>query len=310
MTFDKRRQNSGYRVLLTVLFLSFLVLSCSRESVVERAREKLEQGKYSDAIFVVKHYLRKGGEKVPELLYIEGVAYLKMGQETHAFDAFAECYSMDSTWAAKIAEDLKSEAISSLEAGLTTKAKRMIAQAITYSPGIDFGRYDAFAGELLLDRNNFSLAARYLERYLTSFSDSAGSAKVSIDLGSAYEGLHDTTAAIRVYREVLDKYPKSTYKSMARWKLENLLYTGAENCFKGAEFEKAAKILMEIVHSTANPLMKEKAYYLLGADYERMGRTDDALKCYREVVGLNLGSSSRLMDKAKERIEKLETSNF
>jgi len=109
---------------------------------------------------------------------------------------------------------------------------------------------------------------------------------------------------------VLEKYPKSTYKSMAQWKLENLLYAEAENCFNGAEYDKAGKILLEIVNSTINPLMKGKAYFLLGADYEEIGETQEALKCYREVVGLNLGSSSRLLDKAKERIEKLETSNF
>jgi len=42
--------------------------------------------------------------------------------------------------------------------------------------------------------------------------------------------------------------------------------------------------------------------------YEERYDYDRAVRFYREVINLNLGSSGRLVDRAKERIERIEKS--
>ena len=68
-----------------------------------------------------------------------------------------------------------------------------------------------------------------------------------------------------------------------------------------------AKLALEDLASGASArLVREKANFILGEIAEQTGDREAALRYYREVVNLNLGESGRLLDKAKERIEKLE----
>lgn len=296
-------------VLLCLLGFAifFNAYSCSgKSSVMDDAKKYYNNGKYKDAIFVIKHYMRRGGEGTPGLFFIEGSSYLKLGMESQAIESFRSCYESDTTWAEKIAETIREEAVREFERGNYLKARRMAEQAVGFVPGIEFGRYDAIVGNLLLDKKMDDLAADYFERYIRNYPDTSGLSKVMFNLATAYANTGDTVRAVDVCREIINKYPKSTVKSNAKWMLENMLYARAESAFNSGEYDVSKLMLNEIIAETTNPVMKEKVYFLLGSAYEKMAEYKSAVRCYREVINLNLGSSSRLLEKAKERIEKLE----
>jgi tetratricopeptide (TPR) repeat protein len=285
-----------------------IVFSCSRETIADRAREEYERGQYREALFLIKHHFKKGGERSPELLFLAGQSWLRLGIEAEADDAFAEVYSSDSTWAPRIAQEFKSEALNSMERGLEARGERFLQQALNYDPHLDFGHCNAMAGELLLERGDYEGSVAHLERYLEEYPDTAGAAQVMMHLGTAYEGMGEIDKAIETYRLFERRYDKSRLKTTASWRIENLLYSKAEDRKAGGEMHEAAAILEPLAQAAQNPLVRERANFLLGEIYEEQGDMTRALSYYRQVINLNLGSSGRLVERAKERIERIEIS--
>lgn len=284
-----------------------LGVACERESVFEKATEEFEAGRYREAIFVIKHHGRRGGEVSADLLLLEGRSWLRLGNESEAEDAFAQCFSLDSTLAPSIAMSLRAEVQRSFEEGLPAKGKRFMLQAISYDPTLEFGPLDKVAGELLLARKEYENSVRYLSAYLEEYQDTTGAAEVIMSLAAAYEGKGEFEEAIELYRRLQQRYPKSRLNTTASWRLDNLLYRTAERLRGGGEFEEAERILEELAFSSDSPLVRERANFLLGDMAEERGDPRRAVHYYTEVVNLNLGSSGRMMEKAKERIEKLES---
>jgi tetratricopeptide (TPR) repeat protein len=293
-------------VWLLLLFLLATGFSCGRKSLLEKATDEYEKGKYRETIFIIRHHFRQGGERHPDLLLLIGKAWLKLQSEAEAEDAFAECFSKDSTMAPEISIFLRDEAKKSIESGLTLKGKRFMRQALIYDRTIDFGLYNALAGEILMDRKDYEGAVEYLNRYLSEYSDTVGAAEVMLNLGAAFEEMGKTSEAIDLYHRFQDRYPMSRLKTTVTWKLENLLYRMAEERLAEGKPEDAESILNDLAGSASARIIREKANFVLGEIAEQRGDIDAALRYYREVVNLNLGSSSRLLEKAKERIEKLE----
>ena len=284
-----------------------LLGACGGETVLEKAGKEFEEGRYQEVVFLVRHHLRRGGERRPELIFLAGRSWLRLGIEAEAEDAFAEVYSADSTWAPRIAEALKEEALSSLESGYSNRGRRFMMQAINYDGTLDFGPYNSIAGVLLLEEKNYGGAIRFLKTFLEHLPDTAGAAETMMHLGSAYEGNDEYDEAVELYRSFQERYPKSRLATTIQWKLENLLYMKAERSAGEGNIDGAVDLLLDLVSSASSPLVRERTYFLLGELCEREGDTVKAVHYYTEVVNLNLGSSKRLVGKAKERIEILKT---
>lgn len=282
--------------------------SCGGKSVLEEAVKEYEAGRYRETIFIIRHHFRRGGERHPDLLFIAGQAYLRLGSEAEAEDAFAECFSKDTTKTDAISDYFKEEATKSIESGLALKGKRFMRQAILYDRelSVDFGFYNARAGDLMIEQKDYASAVRFYESFLDAYPDTSGAAEVMMGLGNAYEEMGETEKAIELYRRFHDRYPKSKLKTTVMWKLENLLYRMAEESYGEGNLEEAENLLVNLASSASARLVRERASFLLGEISEKKGDTSAALRYYREVVNLNLGTSGRLLEKAKERIEALE----
>ncbi|MCK4549805.1 MAG: tetratricopeptide repeat protein [Candidatus Krumholzibacteria bacterium] len=294
------------RVYLMLVMMAALAVSCGSKSVLEQVEEEYAKGNYREGLYIARLHFRRGGERSPELLFLAGKSYMRLGIEAEASDSFAEVFSSDSTWAPMIAGVLKDEALESLEKGLTAKGSRFIIQAVNYDQDLDFGRYNGLAGDLMLDRKDYSRAIHYYTVFLEEYPDTVGAAVVMMDLGSAFEGHGDTLEAIQLYRDFQDRYPKSRMRSTAEWKLENLLLDSGKEMLSGGEPEEAERILGELASTAGNPLVREKANFLLAEIFESRSDFAKAVRYYTEVVNMNLGVSGRLAEKAKERIERIE----
>ncbi len=283
-----------------------LTAACERRSVLEEAREEFAAGRYREAIYLVRHHVKRGGDESPDLLVLEGRCWLRLEVEAEAEDAFSRAVRIDSAYAHEVAGLVRGEAIASMDAGNTARGRRYILKAFMYDSLLDFGAYNAVAGELLLERKNFGGAATYLERYLGQYPDTAGAAEVMLNLGEAYEGQGRGDDAILLYRQLLERYPKSRLRTTVEWKLENLLFKRGEELYASGETEEAELTLTEFVRSADNHLLLERAMFILAEINEGREDFERAIHYYTEVIDLNLHSSGRLGAQAKERIEKLE----
>jgi hypothetical protein len=76
--------------------------------------------------------------------------------------------------------------------------------------------------------------------------------------------------------------------------------------FAGARTYLAPAMLVDLAASAASPIVKDRSNFLLGEICENRGDTRSAVRYYRAVV--DAGTGGRLVDRAKERIEKLDAS--
>lgn len=281
--------------------------SCDRRAVLERVEDQYARGNCRDAAFIVRHHLRKGGERTPELLVAGGRALLCLGNESEAADYFNAAVEADSAWAPSIADVLCEEALASFERGAPARGKRFILQAIGYRPDNDFGAYNSLAGELLLERREYEEAIRYFKMYLAHYPDTAGASAVTLSLGEAYEGLGATEQAIEVYTRFAERFPISRMRSTAQYRLEKLLLEEGERLAATGEQEEARRLLEQLAGTADNQVTLERTHFMLGGIAEAQADFERALKHYWEIMHLNPGSSGRLVERAKERIEQIET---
>ncbi len=293
------------RCLVTVgVFAILSVFSCERQAILDKAAKEYSAGRYREAVFLIRHSIKKGESPSSELLFLLGRSWLKSGSEAEAQSAFEDCRKKDASYGPKIARFLKDEATASIEALDVARGKRMIVLALGFQSGLDFGEYNVVAGKLYLDRREYGTAIAYLEKYLDAFPDAPNAAEATIDLAAAYEKEGDATRAISLYRRFQERYPNSRLASNALWELENLLLREAEELYRSGAVNEAESLLAGLAPAAGSPLVKERTNFLLGEISEGRGDVKEAVRYYREVV--NSGSSGKLVQKAKENIERLE----
>jgi tetratricopeptide (TPR) repeat protein len=298
----------GCRGRAALAMFLFLVasISCERQSVLEKATAEYEAGRYSEAVFLIRHYFKKGGEQTAPLLFLVGKAWLRAGSEAEAEDAFRACVGKDPSFGSQAAEFLKGEAVAGITSGDAAKGRRLMAAALDFEPAIDFGPYNAEVAALYLDRKDFDSAIRYLETYLKDNPKAPGAAEAMINLAAAYEQKGDAGKAIEIYTKFQESYPKSRLASNALWELENLLLKEAETYRANGETDRAELVLKNLASTAGSPMVRERATFLLGEISEQRGDPKSAIRYYREVI--DVGSTGLLVGKAKERIEKLQAS--
>ena len=306
---EVRAERQGLNVAIIGVLVGLTALlcaSCGKEQVLEKARKEYEAGRYREAVFLIRHHLKKGGESSAELLFLFGKAWLKTGSEADAQSAFEECRKREAAYGSKVAAFLKDEAVASMKADDVARGKRMILLALRFQSGIDFGEYNAITGEIFIDRREFDTAITYLERYRREFPDASGAAQAMIDLASAYEKKGNTAEAISLYRQFQERYPRSGLASNALWELENLLLKEAEALCQDGATSEAESLLADLAPAAGSPLVRERANFLLGELCEKRGDVKGAVRYYRKVV--ESSSGGRLVERAKERIERLDLS--
>jgi tetratricopeptide (TPR) repeat protein len=299
------RSLPGARCLVSLGVSALLAASsCNRAEILGKAEKEYAAGRYRESVFLIRHSIKKGQPPSADLLFLLGKSWLKSGSEAEARSSFEDCRKKNASYGPKIARFLKDEATASIKSLDVPRGKRMIMLALSFQSGLDFGEYNVVAGKLYLDRREFDKAITYLEKYLNAFPDAPNAAEAMIDLAAAHEKRGDADQAISLYRRFQERYPRSRLASNALWELENLLLKEAENLYQDGAVSEAESLLAGLAPSAGSPLVKERTNFLLGEISEGRGDVKEAVRHYREVV--NSGSSGRLVQKAKENIERLE----
>ena len=297
---------SAIRLTVITLLLAAAICSCEEKTVLEKVEEEYRKGNYREAAFLVRHHLYKGGEPVPALLFFAGRSLLKLGIEGEAEDYFSQLYSADSSWAPRIAGVYRKMALEYLEGGSAGRGRQYIRRTLLYDRSADFGQYNNIVGKVLLEQGEPEDAAAYLEEYVSDYPDSAGAAEALLNLSSAYREAGEYSRAIEGYRKLIDRYPRSRLVSTARWNYEELSIREAGKAMEAGELEAAANILEPLTSASSSNLIRVRTHFMLGEIYRKQGFTDRAVSNYKQVLRLNLGSSGRYAERAKERIEQLD----
>jgi outer membrane protein assembly factor BamD len=184
-------------------------------------------------------------------------------------------------------------------------------------------------GSHLVDDAQYYLAESYMimedysqgvieyEYLIRNFPESSFVDKAHYQLGVAhyrqspphYLDQTDTEKAIEVFKNFLTQFPESKYVP----EVENFLFLSKEKLAKKTlengrlyrkrkEYSSAIIYLQSLLHDYSDSKYRREATYLLGECFELMGDKEEALRIFREL----LNGEDRFVEKAKEKIEKLE----
>ena len=150
---------------------------------------------------------------------------------------------------------------------------------------------------------------------ISSYAGSAFVPRSIVQLGLLYYNLSENDKAIAQYKKVIENYKSTpeardamtglrntyvelndvdTYFSYVKTldgygdvnmaEKDSLLYMSGENLFMTGKYDKASNILQNYITEFPNGSFKQNAQYYLAESFRSTGKTDEALKLYRQVA--------------------------
>ncbi|MFQ5510540.1 MAG: tetratricopeptide repeat protein [Candidatus Krumholzibacteriia bacterium] len=274
---------------------------CSRKGkVLGKIRDSLAKNNYDETMVLCEHALRKGVQD-GEVYYYYGVALIEVGRDYESFRRFHEAVARDSTLAGRVAARLLQKGKTAIEKGQKRAANRL-RQAADFDPGIELGVYKYAVAEAYFDEKAFAQAASFYRSAVVDWPDTSAAEKAYFNLSQCYLAMADSTEAIAALEEELSRYPKGVLSGRARYKLINLLYASAQAEFGRGNYETVVEQTTALLERTDNRSFVQRARFLLGEAYERMGDYENAYAQYKAIIDKDRGASGRIVEKAREKI--------
>lgn len=285
-----------------VVALLVIVAACSRtEKAVGEIRAAFAREDYQEAMVLCERAIRRD-VRAADVYYYYGMSLLRSDRDYEAFRRFAEAVEVDSTFAGPIADDLTSNGKASAARGDLRGAAARLRAAADLQSSIRLGRYGFLVADLYYQERDFESAVKFYETVLREHPDTTAAEAAYFNLAQCHLSLGDTAAAADALEEQLDTFPRGPLSGRAEWKLENLLFTGAETAFAAGDYEKVIESMSELLARTSNVTLIQRARFLLGEAYEREGKYRGAYEQYKAIIREDRGASGRVVERAREKI--------
>ena len=183
-------------------------------------------------------------------------------------------------------------------------------QAADFDPAAELGVHKYLVADAYFDEREFARAARFYNDAVVEWPDTSVAEKAYFNLAACYLAMADSTQAIDMLEEELARFPKGTYSERARYKLVNLLYENARTQFAQGNYEAVVEQTMALLQRTENRSFVQRARFLLGEAYERMGDYENAYQQYKAIIDKDRGASGRIVEKAREKINAFRDSGL
>jgi len=293
----RARSSRGLVNLLSVLVL----LSGCGDGATRDIERAAKQGDYGEVVALSRHALRSDDRAV--LRYYYGIGLVGMGRDLEGFAELDRAVAEDGKYARRGAEFLWEQALK--KPGTPAAAHRM-RKASQLDPSIDLGRYRFAVADVCLGERSYSDAARLYEEAIAAYPDSSACEAAYARLAECWAELNEPEKAKEAMEALVQKYPRGSLAGRAEARLDDLSFDQAQEAFDAADYEKAIEMAKQIVESTANRSLQQKARYLLGESFEAMGDAAGAYGAYRDIIRSDRGDSGRVVERARARIEALQ----
>lgn len=242
-----------------------LVLGVFPKAVLLKVNVLEKLNNDSEAILFLRKAVKKissnraflASSNIPQLLYKQGSLLEASNKFSNAFNVYKKIY---------IKYPLSEEA--ALSFGRMSKIKSLPKISIQDIQGS--GRM--MRVKVLSSRAQFEKVVNEIE----SNRRSLNSIESFIYLANAYRRQSRRDKAAKVFREILKKFPN-------RSKTQKVLFESARNLWNLDQNDEAAKTFRKAVLMNSNNAIGMRARYFLGRVFEANGKTEEAVKEYREL---------------------------
>jgi len=303
----KRLQlNAPWLSMLLVASIAAVYVSgagCSgKNDNLNAIRTAYEAHDYEETLVQCRHALRTGADDVEVQRYY-GLALLAMGRDFEAFEHFRKVVATDPKYSAPLARHLVEWAGDAYGRGDTRRASDCLLAAIDIDPAISgLGFYRYLVADAYFEQKQFSEAERYYKDALAEYPDTAIAEGALYNLSQCHIANEDSSAAIADLETQLERFPKGDLSEQALWRLSNLLYESARSDFARGNYEAVVETVGKLLERTDNQSLVQRARFVLGEAYERLGDYAHAYEQYRAIIDEDRGASGRVVERARERI--------
>lgn len=279
-----------------------LLAACSKEkktlAEIERAFEK---GDYAETVALSKLAARHGVES-PDIQYLHGAALVELGRDFEGYRQFDDAVASAPEMAGRVSTFLVERSDEDREKGNPSRAARRLQKAYEMDPNLDLGVRRFAIADLYFEQKDFAAAAREYRLAVEAYPDAPECETAYLNLATAYGDAGLLTDARDALETLLERYPRGESATQARWRLSNLVFEEAEKQYLLGNYDETVTLATDLLEKTDNRGLQQKTHFLLGETYEAKGEFKDAYEHYREVIQGDRGASSRIVERAREKI--------
>jgi len=265
-------------------------------------RKTYAQAKYEEALSLCERSIRKGNAD-GRVYYYSGMSLLAMDRDAEAIDRFRAGLASDTTLAEEISSALLERASASLAGGMSPRAA-LLAEAAA-----DIDR-DAVDGPLLyavalgaFEKRRWSDAAYWYGKAIAEYPDTGAAESAYFNLAACRAATGDTLSAIEALDTEIERFPGGELAERALWSRSSLLFARARTEFSRGEYDAALRTAERVAAGSAEPLLVQKAKFLMGESYERKGEFDRAYAAYEAIAEENGSAPGGIAEKARAKMK-------
>lgn len=289
------------RALWWTLVAAVLLAGCGGGGMgdIQRAAD---QGDYREVIALCRHALRAGDDR-PQVHYYYGVGLVGVGRDREGFAEFDRAVADDEKFAPRASRFLWDQALT--RPGSVAAAQRM-RKASMLDPDLDLGRYRFAVADASLAERDYARAAALYEGAIKAYPDTAACEPALAHLSECYAEMNEPDKARAAMETLVRKYPRGSLAGRAAARLDDVALGRAQQAYDDGDYAKAAELAGELVETTANRSLQQKARFLLGESREATGDVAGAYAAYNEILRSDRGDPGRVVERARARIEALQ----
>jgi TolA-binding protein len=284
-----------------IAFAVIGVAGCSREARTEGdIRTAFEKADYDETMVLCEHAIRHE-IRTSEVYYYYGLALLESGRDFESFRRLHEAVALDSSLATTVAEYLLGKGRASASRNDQRRAADRLKAAVAFDASIPLDEHAFVVASAFYDERDYERARVLFEQIATS-ADTRKAEEASFKLSECLVAMGDTASAIETLDMHILRFPKGTYTQRAEYRLVNILLDGAQAEFHRGNYETVVSQITLLLERTDNRTIVQRARFLLGEAYERMGEYTSAYEQYKAIIDEDRGASGRIVDRARSKI--------
>lgn len=260
----------------------------------------LGAGRMEAALAEYQVALRRGGDE-PEVLVRLAHGYAKLDRFDDASEFYGRLLHEDSAYADQAIADFLQMARRALARGDRARMARALEQVQAIRPG-------AVPDDLVRPLAEHYYGLGDYERALPLLLAAGGEASgpevraITYALARTYEALGDCRQALEYFERYLATRARGETAREARWYAGGCAYRLAQENRAVGRPAEALRLLDRVIEFQAPPALLDEAWFDRGEVLYSLGRYDEALTAYGQVLELNPTRAGRLVRQAEDRI--------
>jgi tetratricopeptide (TPR) repeat protein len=291
------------RVAVLVVVIPILAACDQPETNLARGDRLWAEGEYDQALAEYRLALLQSTRDDGTYLRVAH-AYAQLGRLDQAVETYQNLLARAPGYADQAVYDYLMLARRALARGDRHGVARGAEAALALQPALPLGELAPVLARYYADTGDPERALLFYQRSLTTApKDSVPG--VLFQLGSIHAGRGNCRDALGYFSAARDRARERARVDEAKWRMGNCAFELAREARQGGQVTEALAYLDTMLALQVPANLLDQAWFEHGEVLFTLGRFDDALESYRQVLDLNRSRGGLLVDKARQRIDQI-----